>query len=306
MTTATNVVGNGAHTYEFDRNWAQAPDGIPMPAAAVFGDDEDRVYCFNRNPDHPIMVFDKDGKFIKSWGAGMFEFPHAIIIDQWGYVWLVDRNMGQIFKLTKDGELVMTIGEYGFRSDTGADNTAFDSNSWHQVVRGADPFNMPAGIALNDDGEIYIADGYANARVHKFTPTGEHIFSWGEPGSGPGQFNLPHGAWINRQGNLLIADRENDRVQVFNQDGTHVTDWPSKLIGPAVICIDDDDVAYVAEHNGGMLSILDANGERLAQWGDLTHRSCHGVWVDSQKDLYVVEPYEGSTGRTVVKYTRKG
>ena len=176
MTTATNVVGNGAHTYEFDRNWAQAPDGIPMPAAAVFGDDEDRVYCFNRNPDHPIMVFDKDGKFIKSWGAGMFEFPHAIIIDQWGYVWLVDRNMGQIFKLTKDGELVMTIGEYGFRSDTGADNTAFDSNSWHQVVRGADPFNMPAGIALNDDGEIYIADGYANARVHKFTPTGEHIF----------------------------------------------------------------------------------------------------------------------------------
>ena len=137
-------------------------------------------------------------------------------------------------------------------------------------------------------------------------PTGEHIFSWGEPGSGPGQFNLPHGAWINRQGNLLIADRENDRVQVFNQDGTHVTDWPSKLIGPAVICIDDDDVAYVAEHNGGMLSILDANGERLAQWGDLTHRSCHGVWVDSQKDLYVVEPYEGSSGRTVVKYTRKG
>ena len=98
MTTATNVVGNGAHTYEFDRNWAQAPDGIPMPAAAVFGDDEDRVYCFNRNPDHPIMVFDKDGKFIKSWGAGMFEFPHAIIIDQWGYVWLVDRNMGSDFQ----------------------------------------------------------------------------------------------------------------------------------------------------------------------------------------------------------------
>ena len=114
MTTATNVVGNGAHTYEFDRNWAQAPDGIPMPAAAVFGDDEDRVYCFNRNPEHPIMIFDRDGKFIKSWGAGMFEFPHAIIIDQWGYVWLVDRNKGQIFKLTKDGELVMTIGEHGY------------------------------------------------------------------------------------------------------------------------------------------------------------------------------------------------
>ena len=306
MTTATNIVGTGAHTYEFDRNWAQLPDGIPMPAAAVFGDDEDQIYCFNRNPEHPIMIFDREGKFVKSWGAGMFEFPHAIIIDQWGYVWLVDRNMGQIFKLTKDGELVMTIGDRGFRSDTGANNEAFDSNSWHQVVRGAEPFNMPAGIALNDAGEIYIADGYGNARVHKFTATGELIFSWGEPGSGPGQFNLPHGAWINREGQLLIADRENDRVQVFNQDGTHISDWPSKLIGPAVICLDDEGVGYVAEHNGGMLSILDQEGQRLAQWGDLTHRSCHGVWVDSHKDLYVVEPYEGSTGRTVVKYTRKG
>ena len=68
MTTATNVVGNGAYTYEFDRNWAQVPDGVAMPAAAVFGDDEDRVYCFNRNPEHPIMIFDRDGKFIKSWG----------------------------------------------------------------------------------------------------------------------------------------------------------------------------------------------------------------------------------------------
>ena len=120
MATATNIVGNGAHTYEYDRAWAQVPDGIPMPAAAVFGDDEDRVYCFNRNPEHPIMIFDRDGKFIKSWGAGMFEFPHAIIIDQWGYVWLVDRNMGQIFKLTRDGEPVMTIGVHGYRSETGA------------------------------------------------------------------------------------------------------------------------------------------------------------------------------------------
>ncbi|CAI8023688.1 hypothetical protein GBAR_LOCUS13819 [Geodia barretti] len=101
MTTATNIVWTGAHTYEFDRNWAQLPNGIPMPAAAVFGDDEDRIYCFNRNPEHPIMVFDREGKFVKSWGAGMFEFPHAIIIDQWGYVWLVDRNMGQIFKLSR-------------------------------------------------------------------------------------------------------------------------------------------------------------------------------------------------------------
>ena len=93
---------------------------------------------------------------------------------------------------------------------------------------------------------------------------------------------------------------------MFSQDGEHLTTWPTELIGAAVICIDDEDIVFVAEHNGGMISILNLDGERLAQWGSLTHRSCHGIWVDSHKDLYVVEPYEGSQGRTVVKFTRKG
>ena len=117
--------------------------------------------------------------------------------------------------------------------------------------------------------------------------------------------NVEH-SWIDRKGRLFIADRENDRVQVFDQEGAHLADWPSKLIGPAVIYVDDDDIVYVAEHNGGLVSILTLEGERLAQWGSLTHRSCHGIWVDSHKDIYVVEPYEGSTGRTVVKFVHKG
>jgi hypothetical protein len=105
---------------------------------------------------------------------------------------------------------------------------------------------------------------------------------------------------------LLIADRENDRVQVFSQAGEYISTWPSKLIGPAVMYIDQDDIAYVAEHNGGLVSVLTSDGEMLAQWGSMTHRSCHGIWADSHKDIYVVEPYEGSQGRTVVKFTRKG
>jgi sugar lactone lactonase YvrE len=251
-----------------------------------------------------VVIFDREGNYISHWEKDI-AFAHAILIDKEGHVWLIDRNYGQVYKHTPDGQLLMTIGTKGYRSDTGVDNSSFDSNSYKQVVRGAEPFNMPAGIALNDAGEIFIADGYGNARVHKFTPDGQLIKSWGQPGSGPGQFNLPHGAWIDSRDRLLIADRENDRVQVFTQEGEHITDWPSKLIGPAVIYVDDEDIAYVCEHNGGLVSILNLDGERLAQWGDSIHRSCHGIWVDSHKDIYVVMPGEWGRNRRVVKFLRQ-
>ena len=80
-----------------------------------------------------------------------------------------------------------------------------------------------------------MTDGYGNARVHKFAADGTYLFSWGEPGTAPGQFNLPHGVWIDRRGRVLVADRENDRVQVFDQEGKLLEIWPTKLIGPAVL-----------------------------------------------------------------------
>ena len=300
------MVGEGKLTYEINEDWAKVPAGWEMPAAAVAVDSQDRVYCFNRSPEHPVVIFDRDGNYLSSWGEGLIAFAHSILLDSQDNVWLVDRNHHQILKFTQDGKLLATIGTKDHRSDTGVDPTDFSSNAYQSVTHGGDPFNMPAGIAIAPNGEVYIADGYANARVHVFSPEGAHLRSWGEPGNGPSQFNLPHGIWIDRQGRVLVADRENDRVQVFTQEGEHLTTWSIELIGPALFYVDDEDLVYIPEHNGGMISILTLEGERLARWGSMDKRSCHGIWVDSQRDIYVVQPVEGVKGRRVVKHVRKG
>ena len=304
MATA-NIVGSGEYTYEMEADWAKVPEGWAMPTAAVFGDSEDRVYAFNRDSEHPVCVFDKAGNFLWSWGQGLITFAHAILIDKDQHVWLVDRNTHEVHKYTKEGAHVMTIGRRGVRSDTGVDPEDYSSTAFETVTHGGPPFNMPAGIALNDEGQIFIADGYANARVHKFTSQGELIQSWGGPGDGVGEFRLPHGIWIDRTGRVLVADRENDRVQVFTQDGEYISTWPTKLIGPALFYVDSDDTVYIPEHNGGLFSVLSLDGEMMAQWGSELHRSCHGVWADSNKDLYFVMPGEWGRDRRVVKFHRR-
>ena len=300
-----NIVGSGDYTYEMDADWAKVPEGWAMPTAAVFGDSNDRVYAFNRDPDHPVCIFDKDGNFLWSWGQGLIAFAHAIIIDKDENVWLVDRNTHEVHKYTKEGAHLLTIGRKGQRSDTGADPEDYSSTAFQAVTHGGPPFNMPAGIAFNDEGQIFIADGYANARVHKFTPQGDLIKSWGGPGDGAGEFRLPHGIWIDRHERVLVADRENDRVQVFTQEGEYISTWPTKLIGPALFYVDSDDTVYVPEHNGGLFSVLSLEGELITQWGSELHRSCHGVWADSNKDLYFVMPGEWGRDRRVVKFHRR-
>jgi sugar lactone lactonase YvrE len=277
-----------------------------MPAAAVTVDSQDRVYCFNRALEHPIIVFDRDGKMLEAWGDGHFAMPHAIRVDEQDNLWVVDRDHGQAMLYTPSGQLLRTIGTRGYRSDTGIQTDELSSSVWKQVTYGGGPFNLPTDIALTESGEMFISDGYGNARVHKFDAAGNHLFSWGEPGGGPSEFRLPHGIWIDRRGRVLVADRENDRVQIFDQEGKLLEIWPTELIGPAFFYVDPDDIVYIPEHNAGLVSVLTLDGERLAQWGDASFRSCHGIWGDSHGDLYVVRP--GAWGRTrrVVKYVRRG
>ena len=299
------IVGSGKYTYRVNEDWARLPDNVEMKPAAVAVGPQDRVYCFNRVAEHPVVIFDRDGNFLGSWGANLFRFPHAIRFDAQGFVWLTDGHHQQFMKFTADGKLVQTIGEKGHRSDTGVPADDFSSAAWKKVTHGGGPFNLPTDVAFAPDGSMFMSDGYGNARVHKFSADARYLFSWGEPGKDPGQFNLPHGVWIDRRGRLLVADRENDRVQIFDLNGKLLEVWRTELIGPAFFYVDADDIVYVAEHNGGMISILTLDGERLARWGDPIHRSCHGIWGDSRGDIYVVQPGEWGRVRRVVKFERQ-
>jgi streptogramin lyase len=247
------------------------------------------VYCFNRSKEHPVVVFDRDGSYLHSWGAGLFDFPHIIRADKDDNLWLVDRDLAQMMLFTTEGKLLRTIGKRGYRSDTGVSPTNFRSDAWVEVKRGAEPFNLPTDIDVAPNGDIFVTDGYGNARVHKFAPDGTLMFSWGEPGSAPGQFNLPHSIWIDRRGRLLVADRENNRVQIFDQQGKLLEIWPTELIGPAIIYVDR----------------VDMQGNRLAQWGDAMYKSCHGIWGDSHGDIYVVRAGPWGRNRRVVKHVRR-
>lgn len=299
------TVGSGKHTYEANVDWAKVPQGWNAPMAALTVDSQDRVYGFNRG-EHSVIVFDKNGEYLYAWGEGMFVFPHCIFADPHDNIWVVDRDRCQIFKFNTKGELLMTLGTRGSRSDTGADNTTFSSTNYKLVTHAGGPFNMPTGVAVDEENNIFITDGYANCQVHRFSAEGKHLYSWGAPGTGPGQFMLPHGVWLDRRGRVLIADRQNDRVQVFTREGEFITQW-TKLIGPATFWVDEEDTVYVPEHNGGMFSVLNLDGELLARWGSEKSLKCHGVGADSEGNLYFVQPVagEGSAGRRIVKYNRK-
>ena len=142
---------------------------------------------------------------------------------------------------------------------------------------------------------MFISDGYGNARVHKYSPDGELIKSWGQPGTGPGEFDLPHCVRVDPRNRLMVADRENNRIQFFTLDGEYIEEW-GDLLQPDTIYIDDDDLVYIAEL-GQRVTIMTLDGEVVSQWGSERGSTVpgeffacpHGIWLDSQGDIYVGE-----------------
>lgn len=287
--------------------WARLPSGWSWSeVAGVAIDSRDRLFVFNRG-DHPVIIFDRDGKFLSSWGEGLFVRPHGITIGPDDAVYCTDDKDHTVRKFMTEGRLLLTLGTSGQASDTGA--TSMD---YRTIRRAGPPFHYPTNLALAADGTMYITDGYGNARVHVFSPDGRFLRSWGEPGDGPGQFQLPHGIAVDRRGTVYVADRENSRVQLFAPHGDYLASW-TDVVRPCQVFIDKDEKVYVAELGfraglwsgmpapgrdtvGGRVSIFDRQGNLLARWGGGRNPCApgdffapHGICVDSNGAIYVGE-----------------
>jgi DNA-binding beta-propeller fold protein YncE len=309
--------GSGEFTYELVDGWAKYPaDWSLLDVCGLAIDSEDRVYVLNRGT-HPIIVFDREGNLLTSWGDKLFQRAHGAGISPDGSIFCTDDELHVVYKFTPDGKLLQTLGTKGQPSDTGYDPRWFDFFwSLTTIKRGGPPFNRPTGVAVSSSGEIYVSDGYGNARVHKFSLDGTLLFSWGEPGFTDGQFRLPHFITVDKQERVWVPDRENNRIQIFNAQGNLLTQWPG-LVRPTDICIDDDGIVYVTDLSL-RVSIFNNDGTLQSSFGNKDGKdkntalflAPHTIAVDSRGDIYVGEVSKTYTGvdkgiRTLQKFIRK-
>jgi hypothetical protein len=302
--------GAGELHFELVDGWQRRPQGWPLEdIAGVCTDADDNVFVYARG-EHPVSIYSKDGEFLASWGEGRpSQFSvrsHGAFMSGGGDLFLVDDGLGRVARYSLDGKLLATIGPVGVVSDTGHRPGVEGS-----VTQGGPPYNKPTNLSVGPRGDLYVSDGYGNARVHRFDPEGTLLQSWGQPGPGPGQFRTPHGLRAHRDGRVFVADRQNDRIQIFSAEGEYLTEW-TDVQRPQDIYIDEDDLVYVAElswfpgeHSSRLgavtellparLSIYDIEGNLLLRWADpdpTKHgyfTAPHGIWVDNEGSIYLAE-----------------
>ena len=228
-------------------NWFKLPAGRMWGSTSAVDIDRDgtSIWVAERcganscagKMDPPILKFDQSGTLVKSFGGGMFVFPHGIAVDKDGNIWVTDGQGRdgkghQVFKFSPDGEVLMTLGKAGVAGD------------------GPDTFNQPDDVAIAPNGDIFVSDGHTpamgNARVMKFTKDGKFIKQWGKHGSGPGEFEVPHALAFDSRGRLFVGDRANNRIQIFDQDGNFIDQW-KQFSRPSGVYIDNHDVIYVTD-----------------------------------------------------------
>lgn len=252
-----------------------------------------------------MIVFDSDGNFLRSWGEGLFSKPHGVHVGPDDSIYCTDDGDHSVRRFTPEGRLLLEIGLPGKPA-------SFMSGF---------PFHRCTHTALSPDQDIYVADGYGNARVHKYSPNGKLLASWGRPGTGPGEFNIVHNICCDGDGWVYVADRENHRVQVFDRHNAYAGEW-NNLHRPCGLCMGTkggDPVFYIGELGPGdqfsnrdwpgigpRLSIMNSHGKLLARLGDKSATSSsaftspHGVAVDSRGAVYVGEVSRTTlTGRGV-------
>lgn len=296
-------------------NWAKLPDGRTWGATSAVDIDPDgkSIWVAERcgqnscaGSNLPVVLkFDASGKLVKSFGAGMFVFPHGIHVDRQGNVWITDgippananppgtstAGKGHIVvKFSPEGKVLMTLGKAGVPGD------------------GPDTFNQPSDVITAPNGDIFVGDGHGgntNARIVKFNKDGKFIKAWGKPGKAPGEFNTPHSLAFDSKGRLFVADRSNNRIQIFDQDGKLLEEWKdfSRISG---IFIDKNDTLYAADSESSNQS--NPGWKRGIRIGSIRDRkvtafipdpewkpeiggttAAEGVAVDAQGNIYGAE-----------------
>lgn len=300
-----------APRYAVVHGWPILPPGRvlgPCSGVAVSGRGEVFVlHRGNRGTDaramaavkEPVVeVFDAaSGRLLREWGAGLFVVPHGISIGPDGHVWITDTGSNQVFEFTPDGTLLRTLGERGV---AGADATHFD---------------RPTDVAPLADGSFYVADGYGNSRVMKFTADGTLLFQWGSRGAGPGQFDIPHALAIDAGHRVYVADRANGRVQLFDAKGRYLAQWKSPAIGRpfGLALLPGKRIAIldgganpdkVPDHDGVTIAGLD--GREIAHFGRIGNQDgqfwiAHDIAADRAGNLYIVD----IAGQRVQKFVRR-
>jgi sugar lactone lactonase YvrE len=235
--------------YKTARDWGQLPPGVVWAAVtAVEPSPDGSIYvihrCFENScagrSEAPILKYDKAGKLLASWGAGMFIFPHGATVDRDGNLWVTDargeNGKGhQVFKFSPQGKVLMTLGKTGVSGS------------------GPDLFDQPTDVVIAPNGDIFVTDSHRNGknnRVVRFTKEGTFIKEWGKKGSGPGEISEPHTIAMDSRGRLFVGDRENNRIQIFDQDGTFLAQW-HQFGRPSGISIMKDDTIYVTDSESG-------------------------------------------------------
>ena len=313
--------GDPPNPYRSVENWAKLPDGRKWGQTISVDIDRDgkSIWVFERcggtscdaSDVAPILKIDPSGNVTRSFGAGMFVFPHGLHVDRDGNVWATDgRGKGtkgqQVFKFSPDGKVLMTLGKAGVTGD------------------GSDTFNSPSDVLVAPNGDIFVADGHGgdtNARIAKFSKDGTLIKAWGRKGSGPGEFNVPHRLAMDSSGRLFVADRSNNRIQVFDQDGKFLVEW--KQFGrPSGVYIDAGDTISVAnseiQHNAesglrrglrdqggakdGRVAALIPNPEPVKEGaGPGTGSAAEGVAANADGNVYGAEV----DARKLMRYVKK-
>jgi peptidylamidoglycolate lyase len=268
-------------SYKVNPNWAQLPDGKTWDGSTswITTDGKGNVLVLVRTAPY-FRWFTRDGKFVKAFGEnGQFDTAHSVTIDAQGFLWGTDSTAHVVHKFSPDGRLLMTLGRKGVTGD----NTSRDA------------FNQPNHVAIAPNGDIYVSDGYQNARVVQFSSNGQFVrIIGGVKGAEPGQLQVPHGVALDSKGRILVNDSDNQRVSVFDRDGKFVETWPFPSRGGIVIA--SDDTVFVSDVNAGIVNVV-RNGTKI---DSVSADRAHGLGVDSDGSIYV----SGASRMTVMKITK--